>query len=189
MEVLRAWEAENLRLRTQVVKLMEQQVKSAALEAKAHQNDMLWQKEKAALVRQLKGNNKQNVQRRLHLTNSHKSLREEKRRLLEERESSVQLLEENDSEMNQLRIQLQQLEVSACTSSPASPPKYHSTPLALQEEHQHTLQEKDAVNAENLKFRATVAELEAEVSGLTAQMIREQKEAPCLLSPLNCQVG
>jgi len=32
-EVLRAWEAENLRLRTQVVKLMEQQVKSAALEA------------------------------------------------------------------------------------------------------------------------------------------------------------
>ena len=131
MEVLRAWEAENLRLRTQVVKLMEQQVKSAALEAKAHQNDMLWQKEKAALVRQLKGNNKQNVQRRLHLTNSHKSLREEKRRLLEERESSVQLLEENDSEMNQLRIQLQQLEASACTSSPASPPKYHSTPLAL----------------------------------------------------------
>ena len=55
--------------------------------------------------------------------------------------------------MNQLRIQLHQLE----------------------EEHQLVLGEKDAVNAENLKFRATVAELEAELSGMTAQMIREQK--------------
>ena len=49
-------------------------------------------------------------------------------------------LKENESELNQLRIQLHQLE----------------------EEHQLILGEKDAVNAENLKFRATVAELEAD---------------------------
>jgi len=95
-------------------------VKSAALEAKAHQNDMLWQKvleqcwaawlrcwvwwqEKASLVRQLKGNNKQNVQRRLHLTNSHKGLREEKRRWVEERETTNLIIEENDTELVQVR--------------------------------------------------------------------------------------
>jgi len=134
-------------------------VKSAALEAKAHQHDMMWQKEKAALVRQLKGNNKQNVQRRLHLTNSHKALREEKRKWIDEQETTACILEENQAELNQarilkLRLQLQQLEG----------------------EHQTQLHEKDATNHDNLRLRQQVAELESEVSNLKAHNIHVQKE-------------
>eukprot|EP00658_Telonema_sp_P-2_P021810 TRINITY_DN18693_c0_g1_i4.p1 TRINITY_DN18693_c0_g1~~TRINITY_DN18693_c0_g1_i4.p1 ORF type:complete len:452 (-),score=170.50 TRINITY_DN18693_c0_g1_i4:340-1695(-) len=153
-EVLRAWEAENLRLRTQVVKLMEQQVKSAALEAQAHQTEMKHQKEQAALRRQLKGNNKQNVQRRLHLTNSHKSLREEKRKWLEEREHIHGKLAEDQEQVTQLQLQLAQLEA----------------------EHRALLLDKDKADTDRLQLRQTLASMEAEAASQRSDAIRARKE-------------
>jgi len=153
-EVLRAWEAENLRLRTQVVKLMEQQVKSAALEAQAHQTDMNWQKERAGLRRQLKGSNKQNVQRRLHLTNSHKSLREEKRLWLEEREIILNQAGEHGEELTQLELQLAQLE----------------------DEHRALLVSKDGVDSNNIQLQQQLAESEAEAAVQRSEAIQARKQ-------------
>lgn len=153
-EVLRAWEAENLRLRTQVVKLMEQQVKSAALEAQAHQTEMKHQKEQASLRRQLKGNNKQNVQRRLHLTNSHKSLREEKRKWLEEKDSIYAKMAEDEEEVTQLQLQLAQLE----------------------EEHRALLVEKEKADNERMHLRRQLAETEAEAASQRSEVLRARQD-------------